>query len=98
MSPSIRLATSRLNEHRTVFHGEELTLFFCDGSSHHEDDINFYNENFMMLPNEEHDISEEHFFQETSDWLFLENIVSLVLHSLFILWTRLNDTIGRYFE
>ena len=48
-------------------------------------------ENFM-LSNEEHDISEEHIFQETSDWLFLENIVSLVFHRLFILWTRLNDT------
>ena len=45
-----------------------------------------------MLSNEEHDISEEYIFQETSDWLFLENIVSLVFHRLFILWTRLNDT------
>ena len=45
----------------------------------------------MMLSNEEHDISEENVFQKTSDWLFLENIVSLVLHRLYILYARLND-------
>ena len=94
----MRLATSQSNEHRTVFHGEELTLFFCDGSSHHEEDIIFYNENFMIPPNEEHDISEEDIFQETSEWLFLENIESFILYRLFLLWTQLNDIIGRHFE
>ena len=78
MSPSMRLAISQSNEHRTVFHGEEIALYYCDGSSRHEDDIISYNENFMILSNEEHDISEEDVFQETSEWHFLENIASLV--------------------
>ena len=37
----MRLAINQSNEHRTVFHGEEIALYYCDGSSRHEDDIIF---------------------------------------------------------
>ena len=33
MRPTMRLATSPPNKHRTVFNGEELALFFRDGST-----------------------------------------------------------------
>ena len=98
MRPPLRTSTSRLNTHRTVFHDNELALFFRDGNADHEGDMVFNNESFRLFTNEEHDINEENIFQETSDWLFLESIASLVLHRLFLLWTRLNDTIGRHFE
>ena len=92
----MRTAISRLNTHRTVFHGDELALFFRDGTAYH--DIVFHNESFRLFPNEEHDIHEENIFQETSEWLFLEAIASVIFHRLFLLWTGLNDTIGRHFE
>ena len=58
----------------------------------------FYNEDFRVLSNEQHGISGEHILQETSEWLFLESVASLVLRRLFLLWTQLNETIGRHFE
>ena len=40
----MRTAIRQLNEHRAVFHGDELALFWGDGTADHEDDMVFYNE------------------------------------------------------
>ena len=94
------ILTARPNhEPRTVFHGEEVALSFRNRSSGQEDDIVFYNEDFTVLINQEHEIHEEHgVLQDTYEWLLMESIIILVLNKLFLLWTRLNETIGRHFE
>ena len=95
----MRLITRPTHEHRTVFHGEEVALSFRNRSSSHEDEIVFYNEDFALLINQEPEIYEEHdVLQDTYEWLLMESIILLVLNKLFLLWARLNETIGRYFE
>ena len=99
MRPRMRLASRPTLEHRTVFHGEEVRLFFRNRSSGHEDEIVFYNEDFTVLINQEPEIYEENgVLQDTHEWLLMESIILLVLNKLFLLWARLNETIGRYFE
>ena len=95
----MRLATRPTHEHRTVFHGEEVALSFRNRSSSHEDEIAFYNEDFAVLINQEPEIYEEHdVLQDTYEWLLMETIILLVLNKLFLLWAKINETIGRYFE
>ena len=95
----MRLATRPTHEHRTVFHGEEVALPFRNRSSNHEDEIVFNNEDFAVVISQEPEIYEEHdALQDTYEWLLMESIILLVLNKLFLLWTRLNETIGRYFE
>ena len=95
----MRYASRPTHQHRTVFHGEEVALFFRNRSSSHEDEIVFYNENFAVLINQEPEIYEEHdVLQDTYEWLLMESIILLVLNKLFLLWAKINETIGRYFE
>ena len=77
MRPTMRLATRPPNKHRTLFIGEQLALFFCDGSTSNEGEIVFYNDDFSFLSNEQGDISGEYIFQETSEWQFLESVASV---------------------
>ena len=42
---------------------------------------------------EENDISYKNFY-----WFLVKSMILLVLHRLFIIWSKLNETISRYFE
>ena len=86
MRPRMRLATRPTHEHRTVFYGEEVALFFRNQPSGHEDEIAFYNEDFTMLINQEPEIYEEHdVLQDKYEWLLMDSIILLVLNKLFLL-------------
>lgn len=99
MRPRLGRATIPTHENRTVFHDTEVRLFFCNRSSDLEEEIVLYNEDFRTLTNEEHEIFGDHdAFEYTYEWLYIESIILLVLSKLFLLWARLNDTIGRYIE
>ena len=80
-----RAFTKAANKHKTVFHEEEVLLFFYDGEASHEDSVVFINEEVI------HDIS-----YETFEWLLMKSMILLVLHRLFIIWSKLNEIISRH--
>ena len=95
----VRTNTSQRNENKTVFHEEDIPLFFCDGSVIQEDQMVFINEEVSALIEEEQDVYEEFdIFYENSEWFLIESMILLVIHILCIVLNRLNETMGRHFE
>ena len=95
----VRTNTGRRSENKTVFHEEEIPLFFCDGSGIHEDEMVFINEEVSALTEEKQDVYEEvDMFYENSEWFLIESMILLVIHIVCIVLNRLNETMGRHFE
>lgn len=94
----VRNTTSPTRENKTVFQEEDLHLFFCDDSVAYEDDMVFINEGILDLTEEEHGVYEDHIFYESSGLFLLQSMIFLVMHVLFIIWSKLNETLGRLFE
>ena len=97
----MRTNAGQRNENKTVFHDEEIPLFFCNGSVIHEDEMVFINEEALTFTEEEQDVYEEFdMFYENSEWFLIESMVILVIHIVYIVLVlnRLNETIGRHFE
>ena len=95
----VRNTTSPIRENKTVFQEEDLPLFFCDDSVAYEDDMIFINEGILDLTEEEHGVYEDHIFYENSELFLLhDSMILLVMHVLFIIWSKLNDTLGRQSE
>ena len=94
-----RASTNAANKHKAVFHEEEVPLFFYDGEVSLEDELPFMNEEVIQLNEEEHDIHEEHDISYGNfDLLWVKSMILLVLHRLFIICSKLNETISRNFQ
>ena len=91
----VRNTSSPTRENKTVFQEEDVPLFFCDGSVAYEDEMVFMNEEVLDLTEEEHGVYVDHIFYENSDLFLIQSMILLVMQVLFIIWSRLNETLGK---
>ena len=94
----VRNTISPTHENKTVFQEEDVPLFFCDDSVAYDDDMVFINEGIADLIEEEHGVYEDHIFYENSELFLIQSMILLVMHKLFMIWSRLNETLDRQFE